>query len=254
MLGVGVWAGMFSAGCMTEYNLATQREERSLYGVEKEIKIGDAVAKQFDSHYPLSSDVEANERAQRILAKIVAVCDRQELVYTIKIIEEDKMNAVSLPGGYIYIYKGLIDRLDNDDQLASVIAHEVAHIAARHGIKRLEGIYGYAILQLLALRTGDAKVARGIQTAYLAMFFEYSREDEFLADKLGVKYMREAGYNPEEMAKVLRKLQEQQKKEPLQELSYWRTHPHIPERIAVVNTEVSGEMNFKDYLNIMDVP
>ncbi len=238
------------SGCTTEYNLATQQEERMLYGSDKEAKVGDAVAKQVETHYPILSDIDANERVQRILDKIVAVCDRKEFVYTVKIIDEDKMNAISLPGGFIYVYKGLIDKVDNDDQLAGVIAHEVGHIAARHGMKKLESSYGYTLLQALSIASGSGAAAQGVQTAYLAMFFAYSQEDEFQADSLGVKYMKAAGYGVNEMPKMLRKLKEAEEKEPLREFSYWRTHPHILKRISNVNKEITGELQFKDYLNL----
>ena len=238
-------------GCMSEYNLATHREETYLYGTDKEIKVGDSVARQLESHFPIDSEVEANQRVQRILERIVAVCDRKELVYTVKIIDEDKLNAVSLPGGYIYVYKGLIDKVDNDDELAGVIAHEVGHIAARHAMKRLETSMGYAVMQVLAVQSGSPALAQGVQTAYLAMFVGYSQEDEFLADKLGVKYMRVAGYDPEKMASMLHKLHANEQKEPLREFSYWRTHPYIPQRIANVNREITGELHFKDYLNLI---
>ncbi|OGX31668.1 MAG: hypothetical protein A2787_06200 [Omnitrophica WOR_2 bacterium RIFCSPHIGHO2_01_FULL_48_9] len=238
-------------GCSSEYNLATNQQETLLFGTEKEMKIGEAVARQFDSNFAISDDAALNERVRKILDRIVAVCDRQELVYTIKVIDEDKMNAVSLPGGYVYIYKGLIDKLDNDDQLASVIGHEVGHIAARHAIKRLQGSYGYMVLQVLAVGSGNANVAQGVQTAYLSMFLAHSREDEYEADRIGIKYMKEAGYDVKEVTNVLKKLKAQEDKEPSRELSYWRTHPHLSERISYSNKEISGELHFKDYLNIM---
>ena len=241
----------FGAGCSTEYNLATNQQETLIYGTEKEMKIGEAVAQQFDSHFSIDNDAEINARVRKVLDRIVAVCDRQELVYTIKVIDEDKMNAVSLPGGYVYVYKGLLDKLDNDDQLAGVISHEIGHIAARHAIKRLQGSYGYLLLQILAVQSGSAGVASGVQAAYLSMFLAHSREDEYEADRIGIKYMREAGYNPEEMTSVLKKLKAQEDKEPSRELSYWRTHPYLSERISFSNKEVTGELQFKDYLNIM---
>ena len=239
------------AGCSTEYNLATNRQETLMFGTEKEMKIGEALARQFDSHFTMSNDMVLNERVKRVLDRIVAVCDRQELVYTIKVIDEDKMNALSVPGGYVYVYKGLIDKLDNDDQLAGVIGHEIGHIAARHVIKRLQASYSYLILQLLAVQSGNASVAQGVQAAYLSMFLAYSREDEYEADRLGIKYMKEAGYDPKEMTNVLKKLKAQEDKEPSRELSYGRTHPYLSERISFSNKEISGELQFKDYLNIM---
>ena len=238
-------------GCTSEFNLATQREESLMYGTDKEVKIGDAVSHQFEEHFQINMDVDVNERVEKILDKLVTVCDRKDIIYSIKVVDEEKLNALSLPGGYIYVYKGLIDKLKSDDQLACVIAHEVGHITARHAIKKLQASYGYALLQLLAIQSGSGKVAQGVNTAFLSLFLAYSRQDEFQADKLGIKYTKLAGYHAEEMIDVLKVLQEEGKKEPAKEYSYWRTHPYLSERISMVNTEIKGDLEFKDYLNIM---
>ncbi len=239
------------SGCTTEYNLATNQEETLLFGTEKEIKIGDSVAAQFEEHYKVINDVDISERVQGIFDRIIAVCDRRELVYIIKVVEEESINAISLPGGYIYIFKGVIDKVDNDDQLAGVIAHEVGHIAAKHGMKRLQASYGYGILQALAIASGDARVATGVQAVYTSLFLAHSRQDEFEADRLGVRYLKRAGYDPNEMAGFLKKLKEENEKAPIRAKSYGRTHPYVAERIAIVNQASKGELEFKDYLNLI---
>lgn len=241
---------LFPSGCATEYNLATQQEETLLYGTEKEVQIGDAVSEEIEKQYEVVSEVEANERVERILNKVVEVCDRKDIVYFIKILDEDIPNAVSLPGGYVYIFKGLLDKLDNDDQLAGVIAHEVGHITAKHSIKKLQASYGAMILQILSSRA-NSQVAGGTNFALTSLFLEHSQQDEFEADKLAVKYMREAGFAPSAMLGVLEKLEEAQSKEPVRPYSYWRTHPHIPERMAVVNQAITGKIEFKDYLKLI---
>ncbi|MCA9408871.1 MAG: M48 family metalloprotease [Candidatus Omnitrophica bacterium] len=243
---------MMLSGCATEFNLATGREESLLYGTEKEIKIGESVDAKIQQEYKIVEDVDVNERVEQILERIVEVCDRKDLVYFIRVIDEDIMNALSLPGGYVYIFKGLIDKVENDDQLAGVIAHEVGHITAKHGIKRLQSAYGALLLQIASTQT-NPQVAGGVNFALTSLFLEYSQKAEFESDKLAVKYMKKAGYDPQEMAKFLKILQEDQDKKPLQQYTYWRTHPHIPQRISVVNQEVKGTLEFKDYLNLMEV-
>lgn len=240
----------FTSGCSTEYNLATGQQETLLHGTEKEISIGAALSLQFDKNFKINTDLDVNERVQKILDRLVVVCDRQELVYTIKVIDEDKLNAVSLPGGYVYVYKGLIDAVDSDDQLAGVIGHELGHITSKHSMKKLQSMYGYTLLQLAAIQSRNGQLARGLSTAFLSIFLEFSQEDEFWADKLGVKYAKKAGYDPQGMLQFLKKLKEKQDKEPLRPYSYWRTHPFIPQRIAAVNQEISGEIGFRDYLNL----
>ena len=242
---VNIW------GCTTEYNLATQQEETLLYGTEKEVKIGEAVSAQVEQQYKVVTDVDVNERVERILDRIVNVCDRKDIVFFIKILDEDIMNAVSLPGGYIYVFKGLIDHVDSDDQLAGVIAHEVGHITAKHSIKRLQASYAAMLAQILSTQA-NGNVAGGVGFALTSLFLEHSQQDELQADKLSVKYLRKAGYNPQGIVEFLGKLKEEQEKAPIQPYSYWRTHPHLPQRIAVVNQEVSGKIEFKDYLNILE--
>lgn len=237
-------------GCSTEYNLATQQQETLIYGTDKEVSIGEAVSVKMEQQYELVTDVDVNERVRRILDRVAAVCDRKDIAYFIKVIDKDIMNAVSLPGGYVYIFKGLMDKLETDDQIAGVIAHEVAHITARHAVKRIQNAYGAMILQGLATQS-NAKVAQGVNFALVSLFSEYSQQDEFEADRLGVKYLKKAGYDPNAMIQVLVELREDQEKGPVREYSYWRTHPFIPQRISVVNQAITGKLEFKDYLNLM---
>ncbi len=241
---------LFLAGCASEFNLATQQEESLIYGTEKEIKIGEAMARQFNSHFTLNTDIDVNDRVERIFNRIVDVCDRKDLVYTIKVIDEDKLNAVSLPGGYVYVYKGIIDKAKSDDEIAGVIAHEVGHIGARHSIKRLQTSYGYALLELVAVGTQNTKLAQGVNAAFMSVFLKYSRQDEFEADRLGVKYLKKAGFDPNAMVAMLSILKKEEDKAPAQEVSYWRTHPYLTERMAMVNQEINGTLEFKDYLDL----
>ncbi len=241
---------MTFSGCTTEYNLATQQQETLLYGTEKEVAIGEAVAAKMEEQHDIVTDIDINERVQRVLDRIVAVCDRKDIVYFIKVIDKDLLNAVSLPGGYIYVFKGLVYKVDNDDQLAGVIAHEVGHITARHAVKRIQGAYGALILQGLASQS-NAQVARGVNFALTSLFIEHSQEDEFQSDRLSVKYLKKAGYDSREMVRFLEKLKKEEEDAPLQQYSYWRTHPFVSQRIAVVNQEITGRLEFRDYLNLM---
>ncbi len=241
---------MIFIGCETEYNSALHRQETLLYGDEKEKSLGASLALSIEKTVKIDTDVDINERVQKILKKIVAVCDRKELVYTIRVIDEDVMNAFSLPGGYIYIYKGLIDKMDNDDQLAGVIGHEVGHVVAKHALKRLQAAYGTTILEAAAIASSQGALAAGIDLTASSVFFLNSREDEFQADRLGVKYMKLAGYDPKQMKVMLVKLLKEQNKKGPQPMAYWRTHPYIPLRIARVDQEINGKDQFKDYLNL----
>jgi predicted Zn-dependent protease len=242
--------GLLSSCTHSEFNLATGRQETSLYTTEREEHIGASVAVQMEKNFKISNDYEKNQRLDQILRRIAEVCDRRELVYTIRIIDEDDMNAVSLPGGYVYFFRGLMDKLKTDDELAAVIAHEVGHITARHAMKRLQASYGALLLQLGSVAANEFALAQGVGAAYQTVFLAFSRQDEFQADKLSVKYLRGAGYDPNAIVKVLETLQEEQRRRAPSRIAYFRTHPYVSERIGVVKREISGYLDFNSYLNL----
>ena len=244
-------------GCVTsEYNLATHREEYYMISTDKEIRMGEAVARKIEEKFIVVEGVDENARVERVLDKIAAVCDRRDLVYFIKVIEDEKepdiLNAASLPGGFIFVFKGVLDAARTDDELAGVIAHEVAHISARHGVKRLQGAYGALIAQVLSTQA-NGPLAAGVDLALNSLFSAYSQQDEFEADRLSIKYMRKAGYDPGGMVVFLKKLKADHEKGRLRMFSYWKTHPFISKRISAANQEITGTLEFKDYLNLTEV-
>lgn len=239
--------------CMTtEYNLATERQETLLLDTEKEVNMGNSLATYVEQQFEINTDIDTNERVLAIAKRIEDVCDRKELLYTVRVINKEEVNAFALPGGYIYVYKGLIDKVDNDDELAGVIAHEFGHTTAKHALKRLQASYGYTLLQIAAATTGNAGMMQGLDLAFASIITGYSREDEFEADRLSVKYMKKAGYRPEEMAVFLAKLQKITAKEPIRPYTYWRTHPFTSQRIAAVQQEITGETTFRDYIRLTE--
>ena len=191
------------------------------------------------------------KRVEDIGKKIASACDRKEIDYHFYVLEDDEVNAVSLPGGYVYINRGLIDKVASDDELAGVIAHEVGHIVARHSIKKLQAMQAYSILSLLVVAAhGSGDIGGAADAAFTSLLLGYAREDELLADRLGTRYEKLAGYNPRGMIDFLTKLQEINRRGPLRPRSYFKTHPYIPDRIRVVKQELGEGINFKDYINI----
>ncbi|MCX5681622.1 MAG: Maf family nucleotide pyrophosphatase [Candidatus Omnitrophica bacterium] len=243
---------LFPACTTTEYNLATQQQETMLFNTEKEVGIGNSLATYVEQEFEVNTDVDVNARVSRIAKRIEDICDRKELSYSVRVINKNEVNAFSLPGGYIYVYKGLIDKVDNDDELAGVIAHEFGHITAKHAMKRLQASYGYTLLQILSATTGNAHMMEGIDLAFASIVTGYGREDEFQADRLSVKYMKKAGYNPIAMARFLEKLQQITAKEPIRPYTYWRTHPFTSQRIAAEQQELKGVTTFRDYIRLTE--
>jgi predicted Zn-dependent protease len=244
-------------GC-TEFNPVTQRQEMIFYSTEKEVNIGRNIARQVEEEYKLVKNPLVIDRINNIAEKITAVAERKDISYYVNAIqakEEEKkdgadVNAFALPGGYIYVYDGLIDFVDNDDELACVIAHEVGHIVAKHSIKKLQASMGYTLLSLATLSTGNADFAVGTNYALANVLLAFSREDELLADELGARYAKSAGYNPRAMIDFLEKLRKKKKEEPIQAKSLYRTHPYISDRIVAIKKELGEPLTFSDYVNI----
>lgn len=244
------------SGCVrSNFNLATQRQEYTLTSTEKEVEMGRKLAQRVEQELSPVADESVQSRARAIGERIAKVCDRQELVYTFTVVKDDEVNAFSLPGGYVFVNDGLIKKTSSDDELAGVIAHEVAHVAARHAVKRYESSLGLQILQLATLAARQGEALRGMSVAMQAAQLAYAREDELEADRLGVKYMNAAGFDPRAVLTFLQKLQtlDQEKIRYLPRgvvrPQYAMTHPYVPDRLRAVKEALFGVADYIDYLN-----
>ncbi|RKY38664.1 MAG: hypothetical protein DRP81_04555 [Candidatus Omnitrophota bacterium] len=238
-------------GCVTtEYNVATHKQDIFIYSTDKEVNLGRNLHRRITKEFKLSKNPFYIKRVRTIGEKIVEVCDRRELNYRFYVIDEDEKNAFSIPGGYVYINKGLLDILDSDDEVAFVLAHEIAHIVARHSIKKLQAALGCQMLILVSLPAEkSASFYQGLSFALAQIMSGYSREDEFKADELAVKYSKNAGFSPSAGIKVLEKLYQSYKKEKAQPLSYFRTHPFIPQRVKHIKEILGIPLTISDYMN-----
>ncbi len=247
---IGV-AVSFLGGCSTEYNIVTGEQESYYYSTEKEVNIGENIARQVEKEYKLVEDPLVAQRVETIGKKIAAVCDRKDIFYHFKVIEDKDVNAVSLPGGYVYVFKGLVEKVSNDDELAVVIAHEIGHIVARHSVKKMQAMNSYTLLRLLAIPVPQAgEVVAASDAVFVELLLGYGREDELLADQLGTRYAKLAGFDPHAMISFLEKLHEVDMRKPATAKNYFKTHPYVPDRIRVVKQELGEAMGFKDYINI----
>jgi len=242
-----------SAYPYSEYNLATGKEESLFLPIEKEIEMGRSIAEQVEKKYKLDGNYLNQEKAAKIGEGIAAVSDRKELVFRFRVLDvDDTENAFALPGGYIYIFKALFEKLD-DDEIAAILAHEVGHVCARHSIKRLQDSIGYQIMQILV-----ASGARDSYTKYKAgealgqLMLANSREHEFEADALAVKYLKKTKIDPNAMIRVIDKLIKWQMSGKTSPKRYWYTHPYLSARRAKINEEILGQMTFRDYMNVTD--
>ncbi|MFH1858402.1 MAG: M48 family metallopeptidase [Candidatus Omnitrophota bacterium] len=241
---------LFQAGCASSYyNLATGREEWVFYSTDKEVSMGRSIARRLEKQFKVLQDPVAHNRVNAIGQKLAEVCDRKELLYEFKVLDLEEVNAASLPGGYVYVNRGLLEKVKSDDELAGILAHEIGHVAARHAVKRLQSTLGYTLVQALAAGTRSRDAVHGAQVALTQLFLAHARGDELLADRLAVRNMKRAGYDPYALVRVLEKLKAIHREEPTPR-DYLRTHPYVSDRIRVVHEEIEGKLRFEDYLNI----
>jgi len=202
---------------------------------EKEVKIGRELAAEVDRQAKFIDDPTITEYVNRVGQNIVLHSDAR-IPFTIKVIDSDEVNAFALPGGFFYVNKGLLLVADNEAEVAGVMAHEIAHVAARHSV---ENQTKASLLEYLAM--GTSIFLGGIpgmiyqNTAGLGLlgaFMKFSRSAEGEADKLGVQYMYAAGYDPSAMSTMFEKLEAKNKKKPGLIARAFASHPAPPDRRA----------------------
>ncbi|MCX5680690.1 MAG: M48 family metallopeptidase [Candidatus Omnitrophica bacterium] len=201
--------------------------------------MGNDLHKSLTREYSFSTNIDKVNRLQEIGQRLSKVSDRQDYEYHFYLIEKDDLNAFATPGGFVYVYTGLFDKLKTDDAIASVVAHEIGHCAARHIAKKFQAALGYNIIGVVVLSQVNAEAqAIAAQSSDVAMnlvFSAFSRQDEYQADSLGIKYLCLAGYNPNGMIESFEVLKKEEKGDfvPL----WLRTHPYIDDRIKRVKEE-----------------
>src|SRR5437588_8061093 len=185
------------------------------YSIEKEVQIGKQYAQQVEASVKLVQDPVVNEYVNRIGQNIVRNSDAK-VPFTIKVIDSDVVNAFALPGGFFYVYSGLILAADNEAELAGVMAHEISHVAARHGTKNAtKGELAQMATIPLIFTTGGLGGLAAQEAAGLALptaMLKFSRGFEAEADYLGVQYMYKSGYDPQAFTAFFEKIGAQEEK------------------------------------------
>jgi len=208
------------------------------------------IAKKIEEKIGIDEDVTAQERVALVGQRVAAVCDRKDIIYTFKILKDESINAFALADGYIYIYRGLLDEIETDDELAAVLAHEIGHIVARHHQKRGRRNLMANIFRMIAVTGADTYQDKvNINNAVAELTLSYSREEEIEADTYSAKYVKAAGYNPEAVISMIEILIKTELEGPIRPKRRWRTHPYLSDRIKAAREEIHGNINFMDYAN-----
>jgi beta-barrel assembly-enhancing protease len=218
------------------------------YSLEKEIAIGKEFASQIESTVKLVPDPTVNEYVNRIGQNLVRNSDAQ-VPFTIKVVDSDEINAFALPGGFFYVNSGLILAADNESELAGVMAHEIAHVAARHATRQMTRgqIANLATIPLIFVGGGIGYAVRAAAGFGLPMtFLTFSRGFEAEADYLGLEYMYKAGYDPQSFISFFEKVQATEKKKPGSLAKAFATHPQTPDRIQHSQEEIAKVLAARD--------
>lgn len=217
------------------------KHQINFYSIDKEVNVGRQFAQEVDRSAKLVEDPIIVEYVNKVGQNLVLHSDAK-VPFTIKVIDSDEINAFALPGGFFYVNKGLILAADNEAEMAGPMAHEIAHVAARHGVEQASKgeIVNWSSLPLIFLGGWGGFGARQAASLLIPMgFLKFSRTAEYEADMLGVQYLWATGYDPRAMATFFEKLQAQEKKKPGTVSRIFSTHPMVGDRIEKVNSLIA---------------
>ncbi len=224
-------------------NVGCGRGVGNWYSMEKQVEMGKQFAQQVESSAKMINDPVVTEYVNRLGQNLVRNSDSQ-VPFTIKVIDSDDVNAFALPGGFFYVNAGLILAADNEAELAGVMAHEIAHVAACHAAREQTrgALANLASLPLIFVPMGLGAYY-GIQGASSilvpAAFMKFSRNFEAQADYLGVQYLYKAGYDPQAFTAFFEKVKAMEKEKPGFLDKAFGSHPQTPERIEKTQQEIA---------------
>ncbi|HET9696700.1 MAG TPA: M48 family metallopeptidase [Terriglobales bacterium] len=218
------------------------------YSLEREIAMGKQYAQEVESSVKLVQDPVVNEYVNRIGQNLVRNSDAK-VPFTIKVVDSDEVNAFALPGGFFYVNSGLILAADDEAELAGVMAHEIAHVAARHATRQMtrSQLANLGSIPLIFMGGWAGYAIRSAAGFALPMtFLTFSRGFEAEADYLGLEYMYKTGYDPQAFVAFFEKLQAKEKKKPGSLAKAFSTHPQTPDRIGKSQEEIAKVLPAKE--------
>lgn len=235
-----------TASCMT-VDAVTGERVYNLYSLDDDVQLGQAaisanLEELRKSGVRVNADSVRLGQLETIVRRIAAVSDLPQLPYRVTLVHTGIVNACAFPGGQVMVFEGLYDPTNGlvrtEDELAAVIAHEIAHVTCRHATERLSKIMTAAaaaeVAASLAERRDHEKTALAIRSLFMVgsslWIPVYSRQDEYEADRIGIFYMAKAGYDPRAAVEIWRRVAEREPKERNVLASIFATHPGSRER------------------------
>jgi len=210
---------------------------------QQEVQMGVEYAQQINAQLPIVQDPELNRYINVLGDSIARLTSRADLDWHFFIVDAKDVNAFAVPGGFIYINRGLIERTDRMDEVAGVLGHEIGHVVRRHTVKQMEKAQGANIgvtLACVLTSVCNSQVAgAAINIAGGAVFARFSRQDEAEADQEGLNNVVRAGISPVGMVTMFQKLIAERKSRPSSVEAWFRTHPLEEDRIAAIQARIN---------------
>jgi predicted Zn-dependent protease len=222
----------------------------NLYSLQREIALGKQAAMEVEKTSKLINDPVVTEYVNRVGQNLVRNSDAK-VPFTIKVVDSDEINAFALPGGFFYVNSGLILRADEEAELAGVMGHEIAHVAARHGTKtatkgELMQLATIPVMILVPYGAAGYGIYEGLNLAIPMSYLKFTRDAEKEADYLGLQYMYKAGYDPNAFVSFFEKIEAEERRHPGSIPKIFSTHPPTPDRVQKAQEEIATILPARD--------